>query len=88
MRIFWVATMNALLTLSSHFYISNRNDNGISQARGRLGVEPVQTRYESVVAAIAETRTQGACSNWRARDIEYGDLAIVMMAAGPFGFAP
>jgi hypothetical protein len=33
---------------------------GISQARGRLGTEPLKQMYETVVAPIAEKRTQGA----------------------------
>ncbi len=33
---------------------------GISQARTRLGVEPVQKLYAAVVVPIAEKRTQGA----------------------------
>src|SRR5581483_1590812 len=33
---------------------------GISQARSRLGVEPVQALYESLVVPIAERRTKGA----------------------------
>src|SRR5260370_32814070 len=33
---------------------------GISQARSRLGAEPVKKLYEAVVAPIAEKRTKGA----------------------------
>lgn len=33
---------------------------GISQARSRLGVEPVKKLYDAVVAPIAEKRTKGA----------------------------
>src|ERR1700720_4379758 len=33
---------------------------GISQARSRLGAEPVKKLYDAVVAPIAEKRTQGA----------------------------
>src|SRR6266699_6846360 len=33
---------------------------GISQARSRLGVEPVQKLYEAVVVPIAQPRTKGA----------------------------
>jgi hypothetical protein len=43
---------------------------GISQARSRLGVEPVQALYESVVVPIAERRTKGA---W------YGDWRLVSL---------
>src|SRR5437763_2838923 len=33
---------------------------GISQARSRLGAEPMQALYEAIVAPIAERRTKGA----------------------------
>src|SRR5258707_14971151 len=39
---------------------------GISQARSRLGVEPVKKLYEAVVAPIAQPRTKGAWyRQWR-----------------------
>ena len=39
---------------------------GISQARSRLGPEPLRTLYEAVVAPIAEKRTKGAWyREWR-----------------------
>lgn len=39
---------------------------GISQARTRLGVEPVKRLYEAVVLPIAEKRTKGAWyRQWR-----------------------
>ncbi len=39
---------------------------GISQARGRLGSEPLQKLYEAIVAPIAEKRTKGAWyREWR-----------------------
>jgi hypothetical protein len=39
---------------------------GISQARSRLGSEPLQKRYEAMVAPIAEKRTKGAWyREWR-----------------------
>ena len=39
---------------------------GISQARSRLGAEPLRTLYEAVVAPIAESRTRGAWyQHWR-----------------------
>jgi hypothetical protein len=38
---------------------------GISQARSRLGAEPLKQLYETVVAPIAEKCTQGAwCRQW------------------------
>ena len=39
---------------------------GISQARSRLGAEPLKTLYETVVSPIAESRTRGASyRQWR-----------------------
>src|SRR5438445_12571713 len=39
---------------------------GISQARSRLGSEPLQKLYEAIVAALAEKRTNGAWyREWR-----------------------
>src|SRR6201997_4642898 len=39
---------------------------GISQARSRLGSEPLQKLYEAIVAPIAEKRTKGAWyRQWR-----------------------
>jgi hypothetical protein len=39
---------------------------GISQARSRLGAEPLKTLYEAIVAPIAERRTKGAWyREWR-----------------------
>src|SRR5439155_19597912 len=39
---------------------------GISQARSRLGPEPLQKLDEALVAPIAEQRTKGAwCREWR-----------------------
>jgi len=39
---------------------------GISQARSRLGAEPLKALYEAVVAPIAESRTRGAWyRQWR-----------------------
>jgi len=39
---------------------------GISQARSRLGPEPLQKLYEAMVAPIAEKRTKGAWyREWR-----------------------
>jgi hypothetical protein len=50
---------------------------GISQARTRLGVEPVQTLYQSVVAPIAETRTKGAWyRQWRLVSLDGSPLDV------------
>ncbi len=50
---------------------------GISQARSRLGVEPVQTLYEAVVAPIAGTRTKGAWyRQWRLVSLDGSTLDV------------
>jgi len=50
---------------------------GISQARRRLGVEPVQVLYESVVAPIAKTRTKGAWyRQWRLVSLDGSTLDV------------
>src|SRR5580704_6825740 len=47
-----------LLDPSTKVKVSGKS--GISQARNRLGVEPVQKLYEAVVAPIAQPQTKGA----------------------------
>jgi Insertion element 4 transposase N-terminal/Transposase DDE domain len=47
-----------LLDPSTKVKVSGKS--GISQARSRLGVEPVQKLYEAVVAPIAQPQTKGA----------------------------
>ena len=50
---------------------------GISQARTRLGVEPVQKLYEAVVVPIAEKRTQGAWyRQWRMVSLDGSTLDV------------
>jgi hypothetical protein len=50
---------------------------GISQARSRLGVEPVQALYEAVVAPIAEARTKGAWyRQWRLVSLDGSTLDV------------
>ena len=50
---------------------------GISQARSRLGAEPVQALYEAVVAPIAETRTKGAWyRQWRLVSLDGSTLDV------------
>src|SRR5437764_3792063 len=50
---------------------------GISQARSRLGVEPVQKLYEAVVAPIAEKRTRGAWyRQWRLVSLDGSTLDV------------
>jgi Insertion element 4 transposase N-terminal/Transposase DDE domain len=50
---------------------------GISQARSRLGVEPVKKLYDTVVAPIAEKRTQGAgFRQWRLVSLDGSTLDV------------
>jgi hypothetical protein len=49
----------------------------ISQARSRLGVEPVQKLYEAVVAPIAQKRTKGAWyRQWRLVSLDGSTLDV------------
>jgi len=50
---------------------------GISQARSRLGVEPLKALYEAVVAPIAESRTRGAWyRQWRLVSLDGSTLDV------------
>jgi Insertion element 4 transposase N-terminal/Transposase DDE domain len=50
---------------------------GISQARSRLGAEPLKTLYEAVVAPIAESRTRGAWyRQWRLVSLDGSTLDV------------
>jgi len=50
---------------------------GISQARTRLGAEPMKALYEAMVAPIAETRTQGAWyRQWRLVSLDGSTLDV------------
>ena len=50
---------------------------GISQARSRLGAEPVKKLYETVVTPIAEKRTQGAWyRRWRLVSLDGSTLDV------------
>jgi hypothetical protein len=50
---------------------------GISQARSRLGVEPVKALYEAVVTPIAERRTKGAWyRDWRLVSLDGSTLDV------------
>jgi hypothetical protein len=50
---------------------------GISQARSRLGAEPLKTLYETVVAPIAESRTRGAWyRQWRLVSLDGSTLDV------------
>ena len=50
---------------------------GISQARSRLGVEPVKKLYDTLVAPIAEKRTRGAWfRQWRLVSLDGSTLDV------------
>lgn len=50
---------------------------GISQARSRLGLEPVKALYEAVVAPVAERRTKGAWyRDWRLVSLDGSTLDV------------
>src|SRR5918995_3121133 len=50
---------------------------GISQARSRLGVEPVKKLYAAIVAPIAEKRTKGAWyRQWRLMSLDGSTLDV------------
>jgi len=50
---------------------------GISQARSRLGAEPLKALYEAVVAPIAESRTRGAWYRpWRLVSLDGSTLDV------------
>lgn len=50
---------------------------GISQARSRLGAEPLKALYEAVVAPIAESRTRGAWyRQWRLVSLDGSSLDV------------
>jgi hypothetical protein len=60
---------------------------GISQARRRLGVGPVQALYESVVTPIAETRTKGAWyRQWRLVSLDGSSLDVADTAENEKAF--
>ena len=60
---------------------------GISQARSRLGAEPLQKLYESVVAPIAEKRTQGAWyRQWRRVSLDGSTLDVADTAENDQAF--
>lgn len=60
---------------------------GISQARSRLGPEPLKKLYESVVAPIAEKRTRGAWyRQWRLISLDGSTLDTADTAANEMAF--
>jgi hypothetical protein len=60
---------------------------GISQARSRLGVEPVQALYDAVVSPIAETQTKGAWfREWRLISLDGSTLDVADTAENEEAF--
>jgi hypothetical protein len=60
---------------------------GISQARSRLGPEPVRALYESVVAPLAEPRTRGAWyRQWRLISLDGSTLDVADTAGNEAAF--
>jgi Insertion element 4 transposase N-terminal len=60
---------------------------GISQARTRLGVEPVQKLYEAVVVPIAEKHTKGAWyRQWRLVSLDGSTLDVADTAENDQAF--
>jgi hypothetical protein len=60
---------------------------GISQARSRLGPEPVRALYESVVAPMAEPRTRGAWyRQWRLISLDGSTLDVADTAGNEAAF--
>lgn len=60
---------------------------GISQARSRLGAEPLKVLYEAVVLPIAESRTRGArCRQWRLVSLDGSSLHVADTAGNEDAF--
>ena len=60
---------------------------GISRARSRLGAEPLQALYESVVAPMAEPRTKGAWyRQWRLVSLDGSTLDVADTAENDKAF--
>ena len=60
---------------------------GISQARSRLGPEPLKRLYEALVAPIAEKRTQGAWyRHWRVVSLDGSTLDVADTQANERAF--
>src|SRR5229473_2052833 len=60
---------------------------GISQARSRLGPEPVKALYEAVVAPIAQAQTKGAWyRQWRLMSLDGSTLDVADEAANEEAF--
>jgi hypothetical protein len=64
-----------LLDPSSKVKVAGKS--GISQARSRLGAEPVKKLYDAVVAPLAEKRTKGAWyRQWRLMSLDGSTLDV------------
>src|SRR6516165_5361881 len=64
-----------LLQPSTRIKVAGKS--GISQARSRLGVEPVKRLYQAVVAPIAQKRTRGAWyRQWRLVSLDGSTLDV------------
>jgi Insertion element 4 transposase N-terminal/Transposase DDE domain len=60
---------------------------GISQARSRLGVDPIKELYHAVVAPVAEKRTQGAWyRDWRLISLDGSTLDVADTAENEEAF--
>jgi hypothetical protein len=71
----WLEGVQWLLDPSSAVKVAGKS--GISQARSRLGAEPVKELYEGVVVPIAERRTKGAWyRNWRLMSLDGSTLDV------------
>jgi hypothetical protein len=74
-----------LLQPSAQIKVAGKS--GISQARRRLGVDPVKKLYEAVVAPIAEQRTRGAWyRQWRLVSLDGSTLDVADTAENEQAF--
>jgi hypothetical protein len=74
-----------LLDPSSAVKVAGKS--GISQARSRLGAEPMQALYEAIVAPIAERRTKGAWyRDWRLVSLDGSTLDVADTAENEAAF--
>ncbi len=68
-----------LLDPSAQWKVAGKS--GISQARSRLGVDPVKKLYEAVVAPIAQPQTKGAWyRQWRLVSLDGSTLDVAALA--------
>lgn len=74
-----------LLDPSSAVKVAGKS--GISQARSRLGAEPVKALYESIVAPLAERHTKGAWyRHWRLVSLDGSTLDVADTAENEAAF--